>query len=74
MGGKEVDKFQGYAARVWRVPSSWGQTVCKGQLPKRRSDRLEEVGDRVIAVSQASFDSGGERNIFWLRMGILSVP
>ena len=51
------------------MPNEWWVKVKKGQLPKRKSDRLEDVGERVIAVSEASFDSGGERNVFLLRMG-----
>ena len=70
LGDEKWIRMNMYTAKgTWRVPMDWWAKIRKGQLSKKARNRLEDVGERVIAVSHVSFNQGGERNVFYLRMG-----
>lgn len=62
--------YTAYNSEVYKVADEWGAKVLKGQLSKKRRGQLKgPMAQEVIAVSKQSFASGGERNVFFLRLG-----
>jgi len=64
-----VLRYDVYQSQMWKVPDEWWAKVKQGQLSKKKYDRLMDLGERAIAVASHNFGSGGERNVFRLRMG-----
>jgi len=61
--------FSCYRCEVYHVPATWSANIAKGQLSKKRRGQIQPVpGDRLAAISDGFFGSGGERNVFHMRL------
>lgn len=70
MAQDDVVRYETYSAMVWTVPEEWWSKIRKGQLSKKKGDRLVDLGERAIAIRKGKpLGAGGERNVFEMRMG-----
>ena len=66
---QNIHTYSVYQAALWKVPNEWWDNIRKGQLSKKKSDRLMDLGERSIAVGARVFGAGGERNVFQMWVG-----